>query len=271
MFGVTRPLKALAAAATADRPRRNAARRCRRRGASEIGTVGRAFNQMSRDLQQLDADRALILAGVSHDLRTPLARLRLSVEMSGADEATRESMNEDIDDMDKVIGQFLDFARETSGEPIQPRIWAPCVSDVAEATGAAACRCRRDGEPLPDMPHAAVGAAPPDRQSGGQRPALCRRARSRSNSMPARQDDQVLIEVQDRGPGIPPDQVERLKRPFTRLETARSDASGAGLGLAIVDRIARTHGGSFDLLPRPGGGLIARVMLPVAAAAPAGP
>ncbi|MCK7497965.1 MAG: hypothetical protein MZW92_50015 [Comamonadaceae bacterium] len=65
--------------------------------------------------------------------------------------------------------------------------------------------------------------------------------------------------------------MERLKRPFTRLDAARSDASGAGLGLAIVDRICRGHGGSLALLPRPGGGLIARVMLPVTAAAPAGP
>jgi two-component system osmolarity sensor histidine kinase EnvZ len=73
----------------------------------------------------------------------------------------------------------------------------------------------------------------------------------------------VVIEVLDRGPGIPADEVERLKQPFTRLETARSGKGGSGLGLAIVDRIARMHGGSFDLLPRDGGGLVARVTLPL--------
>jgi two-component system osmolarity sensor histidine kinase EnvZ len=74
----------------------------------------------------------------------------------------------------------------------------------------------------------------------------------------------VVVEVLDRGPGIPADEVERLKQPFTRLETARSGKGGSGLGLAIVDRIARMHGGSFDLLPRDGGGLVARVTFPVA-------
>jgi two-component system osmolarity sensor histidine kinase EnvZ len=72
----------------------------------------------------------------------------------------------------------------------------------------------------------------------------------------------VVIEVLDRGPGIPADEVERLKQPFTRLETARSGKGGSGLGLAIVDRIARMHGGSFDLLSREGGGLVARVTFP---------
>ena len=74
----------------------------------------------------------------------------------------------------------------------------------------------------------------------------------------------LVVEVLDRGPGIPPGESERLKQPFTRLEEARSDKGGSGLGLAIVDRIARNLGGRFELLPREGGGLIARVSLPVA-------
>jgi two-component system osmolarity sensor histidine kinase EnvZ len=73
----------------------------------------------------------------------------------------------------------------------------------------------------------------------------------------------VVVEVLDRGPGIPVDEVERLKQPFTRLETARSGKGGSGLGLAIVDRIARMHGGSFELLSRDGGGLVARVTFPL--------
>ena len=71
----------------------------------------------------------------------------------------------------------------------------------------------------------------------------------------------VTVDVMDRGPGIPAADVERMKQPFTRMEAARSNASGSGLGLAIVDRIAKGHGGSFDLLPRDGGGLIARLRL----------
>src|SRR5690606_30084068 len=72
----------------------------------------------------------------------------------------------------------------------------------------------------------------------------------------------VTIEVLDRGPGIPPEEAERMKQPFTRLESARSGKGGSGLGLAIVDRIARMHGGRFELLPREGGGLVARAILP---------
>ncbi len=81
-------------------------------------------------------------------------------------------------------------------------------------------------------------------------------------------DGRIVLDIADRGPGIAPGEVERLKQPFTRASAARTDAggiAGAGLGLAIVDRIARLHGGSFDLLPRDGGGTVARVTLPVPA------
>lgn len=77
-----------------------------------------------------------------------------------------------------------------------------------------------------------------------------------------REETRIIIEVSDRGPGIPPQEIERLKLPFTRLETARSNISGAGLGLAIVERIARQHDGTLQLLPREGGGLAARISLP---------
>lgn len=76
-------------------------------------------------------------------------------------------------------------------------------------------------------------------------------------------NQEIWIEIKDHGPGIPADQVERLKRPFTRLESARTDASGTGLGLAIVERVARLHGGRLELLANPAGGLIARLVLPL--------
>jgi two-component system osmolarity sensor histidine kinase EnvZ len=76
-----------------------------------------------------------------------------------------------------------------------------------------------------------------------------------------REGAQVVIEVLDRGPGVPEAQTERLKQPFTRLDPARSGSGGAGLGLAIVERVARAHGGRLELLPRPGGGLTARLSL----------
>lgn len=261
VFGVTRPLKSLAAAAGAigqgrfPDPLPEA-------GAHELATLARTFNRMTKDLQRLEADRALILAGISHDLRTPLARLRLGVEMSGADEATREGMNGDIEDMDKVIGQFLDFARESSGEALLPIDLNALVAEVVQGYRKRGATVEARLEPLPEVP---------------ARPTALRRVLANliDNALRyAGQDSKVelysrldgreaVLDVCDRGPGIPPDQAERLKRPFTRLDSARSNASGAGLGLAIVDRIVRGHGGRLDLLARRGGGLTVRIALPV--------
>jgi len=263
VFGVTRPLEALAATAAAI-GRGQVPPALSETGASEIATVSRTVNQMSRDLQQLDADRALILAGVSHDLRTPLARLRLNVEMSGADDATQQSMNEDIDDMDQVIGQFLDFARQAAGEQLQQGNLGALAAELAGSYRRRGLPVEAHCQPLPDMAIRPLAARRMIanlvdnalRHAGDEKPIEIHARRHEAC---------VSIEVRDRGPGIPKDQAERLKRPFTRLESARSGARGAGLGLAIVDRIARSHGGTFELLPRAGGGLVARIALPLAA------
>ncbi len=261
MFRVTRPLKALAGAAR-DIGQGRTPPPLEEAGPGEIRTVARAFNQMSQDLARLDTDRALILAGISHDLRTPLARLRLSTEMSGADEATRDGMASDIDEMDKIIGQFLDFARDMAGEQVDTTDLDALAQDVVE-------QLRRHGGniethlggllPTPLRPMAmrrliANLLNNAHRYAGDAGPVELRTAQ---------QDDTLILEVLDRGPGIPTDDAERLKQPFTRLEAARTGAMGAGLGLAIVDRVARGHGGNFDLLPREGGGLVARVTIPM--------
>lgn len=262
MFRVTRPLKALERAA-AEIGRGKRPPPVVEAGPEEIRTLARNFNQMNADLARLDEDRALILAGISHDLRTPLTRMRMGIEMSIEDEATRQEMTADIEEMDRSIGQFLDFARADSGEP-------PEEVDLAALLEALAESCRRRGSDV-----ALVPAGVPPRLT--LRPKAIRRAignlidnalRHAGTAQPIELGVAVLagsvaIEVRDRGPGIPAAEVERLKLPFTRLQTARTDAIGTGLGLAIVDRIARSHGGSFDLLPRDGGGLVARIVLPL--------
>jgi two-component system osmolarity sensor histidine kinase EnvZ len=233
-------------------------------GPSEIVTLNRGVNRMAANLRQLEQDRAVLLAGVSHDLRTPLARLRLGVEMQARDEATRAGMVDDIEEMDRIIGQFLEFARNdedtATREPANANvIVGTCVERYA--------RMDKDvrftpGE-LPLVPlrptafsrlvtnlidNALAYGAPPVEVSTRH------------------QDNAIVLEIADRGSGIAPADVERLKQPFTRASAARTNSSGvagAGLGLAIVDRIARLHGGAFDLLPREGGGTVARVTLPV--------
>lgn len=261
VFRITRPLKLLERAAQKVGAGQTPPH-LPEHGPTEVATVSHAFNQMSADLAQLDQDRALILAGISHDLRTPLTRLRMGIEMT-TEGAMRDGMVADVEEMDKTIGQFLDFARIDSGEALSEIDLSVLLIELAT-------QYQRRGF---------VVTAPSDNGSKaftpGQPQAL-RRAISNliDNALRYAGQDQpidltlihagqkLIVDVCDRGPGIPEDAVEHMKRPFTRLDAARSNAVGAGLGLAIVDRIIRAHNGRLDLLPRPQGGLIARITLP---------
>jgi two-component system osmolarity sensor histidine kinase EnvZ len=253
------PLRALTAAA-ADLGRGRIPAALDESGPAEIQTVSRAFNQMTRDLARLEDDRALILAGVSHDLRTPLARLRLGLEMADTDAQLKAGMAADIEEMDRIIGQFLDFARAAGGEPAGPVDLAALAREVAghyRDTG------HELAEEIGDVPAVGLRRLAVRRLITNLVDNAFRYGEKDVRLRVARGERGVVVEVLDRGPGIPQDEVERLKQPFTRLETARSGKGGSGLGLAIVDRIARMHGGTFDLLAREGGGLVARVTFPL--------
>ena len=236
------------------------------RGPQEIAVVARAFNRMAGELARTDADRALILAGVSHDLRTPLARLRLGVEMSGAPDSEVRAMVTDIEEMDRIIGQFLDFGRGDAQEPTQAVDLATLARDVIEPYRLRGINVTLDA---PDSIVAEARALPMRRALANLLDNALRYAGT-NEPVDVRvfaAANEACIEVADRGPGIPPDQVERMRHPFTRLEEARSNTKGAGLGLAIVDRVMRAHQGRLDLLPREGGGLSAVLCLPCSASA----
>lgn len=231
-------------------------------GPLEIATVAKAFNQMTGDLARTDADRTLILAGVSHDLRTPLARLRLGVEMSGAPEAAILPMVSDIEEMDRIIGQFLDYGRGDPNEPLHPVDLVKLVDDLAEPYRLRGIdiRVKRCSPPL-----VVPGLALPLRRAIAN--LIDNALRYGGEGQPvdvilSADEDEAIVEVADRGPGIPEYEIDRLRHPFTRLDSARSDTKGAGLGLAIVDRIMASHEGRMDLLPRPDGGLRALLRIP---------
>jgi len=229
---------------------------------TELREVSSTFNKMADSLAELDAERTLILAGVSHDIRTPLARLRLAVEMLPDDgcASLKSGMIEDIADMDNIIHQFLDFVRGVEGEPTQMIDINTLLQSVHE-------RQSRAGRDL------VVQLAPtyfvPIRPLAMQRllDNLVGNAYAygRGEVRVASQimADHIVISVFDNGPGIPESHVEKLLRPFERLDTARSNAGGSGLGLAIADRIAKLHQGKLELLNRPEGGLEARLSLPI--------
>ena len=306
---VTQPLRSLASAARAV-GRGEPAPRQEEAGAREIVEVAHAFNQMAQDLKSQETNRAMVLAGISHDLRTPLARLRLGVEMS-SDATFRDGMVADIEQMDAVISQFLEFARagkdeSRPGEQVDLTALAAELAahytslahhvttaapagalDQAQAVVKAIARPAPLKRALMNLIDNALRYAVPRAtqpldagvETSGDAGAADTHVDGINANEPTqieivvtRAAQQAVIEIRDRGPGIPPADMERVKQPFTRLDEARgsndgtvdSAQGGSGLGLAIVDRIVRQSDGRFDLLPREGGGLIARITLSIA-------
>ena len=238
-------------------------------GPEELRRLARSFNTMASDLQGHEKDRSEVLAGISHDLRTPLTRLRLEAEMSIENEASRLAAIADIEQMEAVISQFMDYARTESGETPDLVDLESLLKDIAQRRNQLGQTCDTQLSSMPDilLRRGAITRAVNNlldnawKYGGG--------AMTLSSAIPQEDflrgaaNQEIWIEIKDHGPGIPADQVERLKRPFTRLESARTDASGTGLGLAIVERVARLHGGRLELLANPEGGLIARLVLPL--------
>ena len=262
MLRVNRPLRALASAAQ-DIGAGKTPAALPEKGPSEIRTLSHAFNRMSDALKQQETNRAVLLAGVSHDLRTPLSRLRLALEMSREElePAAREGMVHDIEDMDAIINQFLDFAREGANEHTDPS------ADLNGMVRTLAERYEKRGEPvktrLESLPPLPLKPLAVQRMITNLVDNALRYGAGDVEIETAREGKAAVLRVLDRGPGIPEQEIDRVMQPFTRLEAARSEPGGAGLGLAIVDRVARMHGGYVTLARRKGGGLEARVDLPL--------
>jgi two-component system osmolarity sensor histidine kinase EnvZ len=226
-------------------------------GPRELESVASAFNRMAGDLERMERERAMVLAGISHDLRTPLTRLRLALEMSGAETSTSRAMIADIEEIDAILGQFLDFARGTDEQKSQQDLGL-VLAELAEHYARLGKPVSIHQHDLPPFPFARVAV---HRAIANLVDNALAHASSPVEVMTFSAGNRVSIEVRDRGPGIPEGDIERLKRPFSRLDSSRRGHSGSGLGLAIVERIARAHRGTLELAPREGGGLVARLVL----------
>ena len=229
---------------------------------SEIREVNIGFNRMAERLAKIEQERALMLAGISHDLRTPLARLRLETELSVADLETRDLMASDIAQLDAIIDKFLDYARPEPTDmgavvlsgaisrsigPWRHQAQMQIKVEVAEDLQIKA-------EPV-ELVRVLSNLLENAKRYGSSPSDGVTRVTIRAEQ----HDGWVLLQVRDQGPGVSEETLKNLTQPFFRGDAARTSATGSGLGLTIVERSVQRMGGTFSLANNPGGGLLAQM------------
>jgi two-component system osmolarity sensor histidine kinase EnvZ len=231
---------------------------------SEIREVNIGFNRMAQKLAKLEQDRAVMLAGISHDLRTPLARLRLETEMSVNDEVAREHMVADIVQLDATIDKFLDYARpdHVTLAPVNLHaVISSCVYAVQDHRELAITIA------VPEELNVLADEIELARIVSNLLENARRYAKSEVTGIAEvditakARENWVLIKLRDHGSGVPPEQLSNLTKPFFRGDSARTAAAGAGLGLSIVDKTVQRMGGIFALSNSSNGGLVAHLQL----------
>jgi two-component system osmolarity sensor histidine kinase EnvZ len=233
-------------------------------GPAEISGLAKSFNKTTSDLRQLSENRSVMLAGISHDLRTPLTRLGLAVELLGDDSnpALIASIRRNLITMNELIEQFLKLSEGIEEKLlVQLDLWKvieSLASDV-EREGSELRLCRNDPPCVYYCDPVALERVLSN---------LLKNAAQYGDGKPIDvslncNEKEVAIEICDRGSGIPPEEVEAVFRPFHRLEAGRNRrAGGSGLGLAIANQLAVKQGWEIALLPRDGGGTVAKLSLP---------
>nr|WP_285846963.1 ATP-binding protein [Cupriavidus pauculus] len=253
-----RPLVALADAADALNPNAKAAP-LDEGGPTEVARAARAFNAMSERIAHFVAERVQILAAISHDLQTPITRMKLRAEMAEDSEEKRKMVN-DLAEIQTLVQEGLAYARSTSGEGekasrIDLGSFVESLVYDYQDTGKNVTIEQNVGGAIVTRPHALrrilTNLVDNAIKFGGAAEVSVRRER-----------DAVLIDVMDRGPGIPDDKLDAVLQPFVRLEGSRSrETGGTGLGLAIAHQLSVAIGGSLKLRNREGGGLAAEIRI----------
>ncbi len=231
---------------------------------SEIREVNMGFNRMARELAKVEEDRAVMLAGISHDLRTPLARLRLETEMSVADDEARSNMADDIDQLDAIIDKFMDYAR-----PGQTHLRPVLLSRLIDKEAG----MFRDPSEMRIVSRVAIDlqVMADEVELGRVFANLFENARRYGRTVETgqatvhvsyvRTGSWVICTVRDEGPGVAREKLGQLTTPFFRGDAARTAATGAGLGLAIVEKAMQRMGGQVELANGANGGLIVHLRM----------
>ena len=258
MRNQVRPIRRLAAAAAGFGKGRDVPD-IKPEGATEIRTAAAAFNLMRERIQRSIVQRTEMLAGVSHDLRTPLTRMKLQLAMLGDGEEIA-ALKADLAEMENMVEEYLAFARGEGTEAVVD-------ADIRELLDDVVAGARREGASI-DIDSDPALVVP-------VRPNAFRRCVTNlvANAMvhadhvavrASRDGDAIEVTIDDDGPGIPSEEREEVFKPFYRLDSARNlDAGGTGLGLTIARDVMRGHGGDLRLEKAPAGGVRARLRLPV--------
>ena len=261
---INRPLRELSFAASRIREGDLDSRLDENTLTSEIREVNRGFNRMARELAKVEEDRAVMLAGISHDLRTPLARLRLETEMSVSNDEAKKNMASDIDQLDAIIDKFMDYARPGETQ-MRPTLVAKLIDKEISAF--------RDPTQIKITSRVAIDLKVLADETELSRvfQNLFENARRYGRGTytgsadvhvsHAKAGPWVIITVRDHGPGVAPEKLSQLTTPFFRGDAARTAATGAGLGLAIVEKAMLRMGGSLEMSNAPDGGLMAHIRL----------
>lgn len=235
-------------------------------GPEEIRELNASFNRMVQDITRVEKDREVLLAGVSHDLRTPITRLRLETELADLPEDTHRAMVSDLEQMERIVNQFMDYARRNS-LPLAAVDLSRLVSDavrIARIDIDPGVRLRVSIDPdIWVMAHSIEMS----RVVQNLYTNALRYGKSQDGVLDLtvelkREDDKAVLIVSDCGPGLDMSQVGRLMRPFERGDAARGGTAGSGLGLAIVERIVRRCSGTVSLSATVPHGLTVTIRIP---------
>ena len=235
---------------------------------TEFRELSEAFNEMAEVLSKVSKERKFLLASVSHDIRTPLTRIRLASEMLPPNSSSlKESLEEDIIEINDILNQFLDFARGFQDESKVPTNLGRLLKNIQT-------KHKRMGQAF-TLKKKNIRTDIPKKLFIDIRPIAFQRCLDNliNNAFFYSKDKVILeaslleesftISIIDNGPGIPEDQKSKLLLPFERVDEARGNAGGIGLGLTIADRIVKAHDGKLELINRPEGGLDVKITIPI--------